>query len=166
MRKQAFDGNQFHDSFLLSIDFTDWLNKITMLFWCPCAGEVWEDGRYLSLTLENILFFGFEASLMGLSGSGAVMFNEVALEETSEELDIWTDRFTELSKTGQLYPDLADMAKKTRAYHFTFDGYPFQGRAFLKKGFQIMCQDFHLSDVSHSLPSDMPKYHANIIESQ
>ena len=56
----TFAEEKFHDSYLLSIDFTHWLEGISIVFYCPYAGEQWEDGRYLKISFWRVLFFGFE----------------------------------------------------------------------------------------------------------
>ena len=168
MRHKIFGDSQFHDSFLLSLDFDDWREKISMLLWCPNAGETWEQGRYLKIAFRRLLFFGLEVSVIGEFGSTYPMLHSITLDHASKESDIWRNRIEKLARATQHYPQGIKSRRYTDVYHFIFESADFEGMAFLpgRDGFHVMCRDFEVSDVTHEMPNDAIKYNPEPIASE
>ena len=137
-----FDGQQFHDCFLLSFDFSDWMEKVAVVLFCPNAGEEWEDGRYIKLTFWRVLFFGFEVSVIGEFGPEHPLVHDIVLDKESTEAQIWRERIEQLAKRSRNYPEGIESPNYSEVYHFIFDSVEFEVRAFFsgRDGFQIMCR--------------------------
>jgi hypothetical protein len=165
---QTFDGDQFHDSSLLSIDFSQWLQKVSMTFWCPHAGESWEMGRYLRLHFKNILFFGYEAAFLGEFSAEYLRVYNVVLAKRTQDLEEWQAKLDDLAQPALGYPSGIRSLKYSDLYHFLFDTEKFSGSIFLrgKPGWNILCRDFELQDVTTDMPPNAPKYQAIRIESE
>ena len=143
-----------------------------MVFYCPNAGEKWEDGRYMEIIMHRLLFFGLEVAILGEFGSQYPVFNTIVLDENTLEVETWRQWIEHLEHPTKDHPKGIKSKNYTNIYHFIFDSVEFRGRAFFREqngfqdGFQVMCRDFDVVDVTHQMPANSPRYRLPIIESE
>ena len=147
MRPDRFDWDQFHDSCILDIDFSNWREVISITLLCPNAD--YEERRF-RIQFYRVLHFGFETAVLGELGSTLPLVHNVVLERDSRERRIWLDRIEELARPDADYPEGMQSDRYTEVYHVIFDSADFEGRACLPEdqGFQIVCRDLQIIDVT------------------
>lgn len=167
-KRHEFDSDAFHDCTLVSVDFGNWLESIAVTFFCPHGGEAWEEGRFFRIDFRRILFFGFEAECLGEFGGKSPFVSNLILEQDSEELTVWRRWIGKLATPSPEYPRGMKSPDYTEVYHFVLDSVEFRGRACLPEdqGFQIICRDFDVTDVTSQMPADAPRFLPPTIESE
>jgi hypothetical protein len=167
-KAQDFDFNLFHDSTIVAIDFSNWLESISMTFFCPHGGGQWEDSRFYRIEFRRVLCFGFEVQCLGEFGGRPPFVSNVILQKDSEELTVWRRWIDELATPSPEYPRGMKSPDYTQVYHFVLDSVEFRGRACLPedRAFQIICRDFNVVDVTTEMPPDTSRYVPPMIESE
>jgi hypothetical protein len=152
---KAFDPYLFDDSFLLSIDFSEWTEQISISLYCPNAKRLRKNNRYLKVIFKRILFFGFEAAALGEFGTKPFFLNGIYKLAKSDELKKWKKRIDDLAKPDASYPKGMRSRKYKGLHHFVIDAMDFQPLAVLNgsRGFQILCRDFAIERIPNPNPS-------------
>ena len=166
MRKR-FDENDFHDCFLMSIDFSHWQEEISMTLWCPGTDGEWEVGRYLKIYFLRVLFFGLEVAVIGELGSSPPLISNILLQVDSVMEQKWKNRIDEFARPSRHYPNGVKSPFYSEIYHFSIDSVEFRRLAFFldDDSFQILCRDFQVQDVSNEAGKLFSRYNPARIES-
>lgn len=167
MRKK-FNENDFHDCFLITVDFSHWQEEVSLTFWCPKSGEEWEEGRYLQVSFQRILFFGFELAVIGELGSSPPMISNIVLQQNSKYATAWGNRIAEVAKPSRHYPKGIKSPTYSEVYHFSLDSVEFRRQVFFLEddSFQIICRDFHVQDVTTKVQNKFNRYDPATIDSE
>lgn len=163
MKKRGREGprfhpEEFHDSTIVSVDFSNWLETIVITLYCPHARSNSKNpGRLKKLVFRCVLHFGFEAACLGEFFGQRPLIHAVAIKESSAELDAWRARLAELAKpSAPDYPQGIRSERFSDLHHFVFDGTDFRGTACMpgNRGFQVICRDFAVEDAE--MPAGFP----------
>lgn len=158
LKRKEIVLEDFHDSVLISMDFTDWTRFISLILYCPNAGIFNGDIRYYKVSFYRILFFGFEVACIGVLNENIPIANIIKIEE-SEELNAWRKRIEELAEPDPVYyPEGMKDPEFKEIYHFIIDSPEFRNLICLpwNSAFQILCRHYEIEDVTYQMPHDSP----------